>query len=290
VTDRFGITGGFRYTYEHKDFDADSRKADGSFDFSYRNHNLGLARWTWRTAAEYQLQESVMAYASVSTGFRSGGLNGNATSLADVTGGGFGPEDTRMYEVGVKSELFDRRLVINAAGYYGDYSNLQQAVTKTDGTVSNVSNNATVYGVELEVRALPIAGLELSATLGTMHSSIENSALLLTFPKFNYTLAGQYSVPLANVGLLSVGGSYAYTASFFSDTNNTPILKTPSHGLANAYVSLRPNDNWKFTLTGYNLTDKIYDIGGFYIAGGRLSAVKYPNLPRRFEFTAQYRF
>ena len=60
-----------------------------------------------------------MYYASFAQGYEAGGYN------ALSPGATYQPEKVKNYEVGVKSELFDRRLLVNASVYYYIYSNLQ---------------------------------------------------------------------------------------------------------------------------------------------------------------------
>ncbi|HZD51752.1 MAG TPA: hypothetical protein VE175_01785 [Woeseiaceae bacterium] len=43
-------------------------------------------------------------------------------------------------------------------------------------------------------------------------------------------------------------------------------------------------------MAGHNLTDEIYPIGGFFIAGGFISAVKCPSTPRHWSLSARYRY
>lgn len=291
VTDRLSLTAGARYTEEDKDFDVVSHLADGSFDFSFSDHSLSTQKWTWRAAADYKFEWPMMAYASAATGFRSGGLNGNATSLADVTAGAFGPEDTLMYEAGIKSDFMSGRLRLNAAYFYGEYDDLQQAVVRDDGTVSNTNNSAKVNGLEFEARVLPLSGLELSASVGTLNNKIDNSSRhLAVAPDLTWTVAALYSRPIGVLGTASVGASYSWSDSVFQDTQNSPVLQVPSHGNVDAHLSLvTPGDRWRFTLTGYNLTDKVYPLGGFFIANGFIAASEWPSLPRRWMFAVQYR-
>jgi iron complex outermembrane recepter protein len=292
VTDKLNATAGGRYTTEHKDFDVRSHLADGSFDFAYSNDHLVTDRWTWRAALDYQLRPAVMVYASAATGFRSGGLNGNATSLADVTGGAFQPEDTLMYETGIKSEFLEHRVRVNADYYYGDYDHLQEAVVEQNGAVSNLNNTAYVNGLELQAQVAPFAGMNLSANVGTLRDTIARSSTTLPdAPHLTWTFAATYSHQAGSLGVASGTVSFSHTGSSFEDASNTPILAVAAHDNLDANLSLStPDDHWQFTLAGYNLTDKVYPIGGFYIAGGFIAASEWPSLPRRWGFTVRYKY
>ena len=68
---------------------------------------------------DYKISKDVLAYASLSQGFKSGGFN--AFGLVPA----FKPETVDAYEAGVKTELFDRLLRFNADGFLYNYDNLQ---------------------------------------------------------------------------------------------------------------------------------------------------------------------
>jgi iron complex outermembrane receptor protein len=197
-----------------------------------------------------------------------------------------------MYEAGVKSDLLSHRLRLNAAYFYGEYDQLQLAVVRDDGTVGNTNNSAKVHGLELEATYLPVAGLELSATVGTLNNTIDNSSKELPVaPKLTWNAAAQYSHAVGPLGVASIGASYSWTDSLFPNEANTPILEVPSHGNIDANASLTTLDgHWRFTLAGNNLSNKVYPIGGFYIAGGAIAASEWPSLPRRWSFAAQYTY
>ena len=291
LTDALAWTAGGRYTTEQKTFDVISHLADGSFDFAFSDDHLSTDKWTWRTALNYQFDQPIMAYASAATGFRSGGLNGNAQSLADVVGGAFQPEDTLMYELGIKSEFLEHRLRINADYFYGKYDHLQEAVVLQDGTVTSANNTAHVNGLELGIEALPIAGLHLSANVGTLNDTVVGSTTKLPdAPHLTFNIAAMYSHPAGTFGVLSGGANFSHTGSSFEDAANTPILEVQAHDNLDAHLTLTTADeHWQYTLGGYNLTNRIYPIGGFYIAGGFLAASEWPSLPRRWSFSVQYK-
>ena len=291
LTDKLAVTAGARYTTEHKDFDVVSHLADGSLDFDFSDHNLSTGRTTWRGVVAYQLEPSVLLYTSAATGFRSGGLNGNALSLADVTGGAFQLEDTLMYEAGIKSEFLDHRLRINADYFYGDYHNLQEAVVEQNGSVSNENNTAYVNGLELEAELVPVTGLKLSANVGTLNDTIAGStAKLPDAPHLTWNFAAHYAHSIGIYGVMSGGVSWSHTDSSFEDAANTPIIEVGAHDNVDANVTLTtPGEHWQFNLAGLNLTDRVYPIGGFYIAGGFIAATEWPSLPRRWAFSVRYK-
>ncbi len=292
VTEKLSVTGGTRYTTEHKNFEANSTNPDGSFNFHYANNDLNTIRWTWRGDVNYQFDAPVLLYASIATGFRSGGLNGQATAAADITGGAVQPEDTRVFEIGEKSELWDHRVRLNVDYYFGRYDHLQDTIVLSNGAISTANNTASVDGLELEGRWLALPGLELSATLATLHDTIANSNAQLPYaPKLTDNLAASYSHGLGSAGTGTLAVSYNHTGSSFQDSQNTPVLLVHEHDNIDAHATFAtPDDHWRLTFAGQNLTNKIYSLGGFYIFNGLIASAEWPSLPRRWTFSAQYRY
>jgi hypothetical protein len=105
-------------------------------------------------------------------------------------------------------------LRVNADYYYGRYTHLQEAVVLQNGSVSNINNTAHVNGLEFEARLVPLAGVELSATVGTQHDTIQGTnAVLPDAPRLNWNLAASYSHDVGSLGTGSLGVSYSHTGS-----------------------------------------------------------------------------
>ncbi len=102
-------------------------------------------------------------YANAAKGFRSGGFN--AAGSPQPT---FEPEELWSYELGTRQGFFDNQLIVEAAVYYNDYTNIQ-AVIVVPGSVRPVttnSGNADGFGFDLSLTARPDPDLSISATLG----------------------------------------------------------------------------------------------------------------------------
>jgi len=102
---------------------------------------------TWLVRGEADLSDDVLAYASVSTGFKSGGLSDGGRRHR--------PEELTSYEVGAKTVLFDGALTLNGAAFYMDYKDLQVSAVERlpSGQQQLVTSNAaaaTIKGVEVE--------------------------------------------------------------------------------------------------------------------------------------------
>ncbi|MEP7314012.1 MAG: TonB-dependent receptor, partial [Pseudomonadota bacterium] len=194
VTDRLSVTGGVRQTSEDK-----------TFAFDHTNYltvavplAFGQSHFDWKLAADFKLTDSAMVYAMASTGFRSDGANPRPwapNQLLPVS-----MEEILAYEVGAKTDFFDRRLRVNASVFINDYdprvsSRFGQSCNPTGpdphpyipfGTAlcpagtqiagqppgngvfwfDYFSAPGKAKGAELEITAAPIANLTLNATAG----------------------------------------------------------------------------------------------------------------------------
>src|SRR3984893_9239453 len=167
VTDQLSATAGVRWTHEKKEYTYFSFFGSaGPYETSY-NHT------DFRGALQSRWTPSFQTYASVSTGFRGGGFNPRPFSPTQINS--FGPEKLTEFEVGAKSEWFDRRLRANVAGFYGLYRDYQLNSQVIDAAgnpytgIQNISGGANISGGELEIDATPIHALTVSLSAGYTH-------------------------------------------------------------------------------------------------------------------------
>ena len=185
ITDQFKLTAGIRYTDERKTFDIRDNRASclaNAAPIGCLNNNLSASNgvaiplnqrtklWTPRFAVNFKPNDDVLLFASATRGFKSGGWNARGTRRDTLLP--FDPEVVWNYEGGIKSEWLDRRLRVNVTGFFLDVSALQTPsafVNPTDGSVTFITQNFADYenkGLELEVTAVPVDGLNLYANVG----------------------------------------------------------------------------------------------------------------------------
>ena len=124
-------------------------------EFVYTPSNIvprTFSKLTYLARAEFDITPNIMAYAGVSTGFKSG--------IVNPTGPITGPETLTDYEGGLKMRLLDRRLTLNLSAYYYDYKGFQvsEIVVQRDAAGNPVGSTlqtvnakgATAYGFEAE--------------------------------------------------------------------------------------------------------------------------------------------
>jgi iron complex outermembrane recepter protein len=125
---------------------------------------------TWRLGADYQISDDSLLYASVSTGFRSGGFNSGQNSAALQPT--FKPEEVIAYEIGSKNRFFDNTLQLNAAAFFNSYDSLQEQrqvpVGNTTLSIIENSGKAESKGVEIETIWKPIQDLTIGFNLSVL--------------------------------------------------------------------------------------------------------------------------
>jgi iron complex outermembrane receptor protein len=285
-TDRFTGTLGLRYTIEHRRFAFEGVEDDfageplppgnpvAAADFTY----LGSKDWyslTPKYGVQYQFAEGLFGYASVSKGFRAGGFNNRAVSLASALP--YNEENVTTYETGLKSDWWDNRLRANLTVFYNDYQNLQQTATvispvnDTPVSVRTTAGSAHTEGFEFETVVEPLAGFQWTnnaSYLDTRYVSFLNAGgpgvnatgnQLPFSPRWTFYSQGAYALPLQIPGTVRVGADASYQTSYFSDVLNRPQNTIGSQVYTDAFVSYAvPGDHWTVSLTGHNLADRRY--------------------------------
>jgi len=114
---------------------------------------------------QYHFSSDVMAYASWAKGFKQGGWTTRLSAvLPSPTGARFNPEYSETYELGLKSEWLNHRLLTNAAVYYTNYNGIQLNIQQGISPVYTNAGNARIKGAELELQWLVGGGLQLNAS------------------------------------------------------------------------------------------------------------------------------
>lgn len=160
------VTLGLRYTEDEKETTLTNRFGATvqtfTDDDSWTKFNPSLT-------VDYRWNEQISTYAKVATGYRSGGYNVRASSESDFRKP-FDEEDIISYEIGWKSDLFNRSLRLNGAIFYLEYSDRQIAqFAAGSGGASTVIVNAgesNTTGLELEGIWQATQGLRVIASYG----------------------------------------------------------------------------------------------------------------------------
>lgn len=306
-SDQFSITLGGRYTDERKQFEGFQRDPNG---FLYklvlgkqlneiteadrialgfpdptdplRFYPTGLNKkkftdFSPRIGLEFKPSDDVMLYASFSRGYKTGGWT-TRLSNPETVAPDFDEETAKSWEGGIKSELFDRRVRVNVAGFYTEYNGIQ--LTQTNGISPTTKNagNAEIYGAEAEFQAVLTDAFLLTGSLGYVHDRyVEKLAgttagdRLPKTPRWKVNISPKYTLDLEAKGRLIAMVDYTYTSSLFNNTENTVELKRKPVNMVNAsLIYEEPGKSWSITIGGTNLANERYITTGQFQSGGGL--------------------
>ena len=271
---KVSIVGGLRYTQDSKSMDATIQ--DGLFvfpvtlaavsvdeDFSSISPKLGV---------DVQVNDDTMAYAYVAHGFKGGGFNGLAVGNPQILASPYDEETVWTLEGGIKTDLLENRLRLNAAVFYNQYDDIQMTAIIDIGSFSFAEQNvgkATVLGLEIEASARLSEGLRIFGNLGFMtdrygrldplsSAAQNNAADLPVTPAATGMVGFSYEQPISASGAdlkLQFGADFGYVGDHFGSVTNS-VLVDAFYQL-NAYVAIGTNDDrWQLRLAGKNVTDE----------------------------------
>jgi iron complex outermembrane receptor protein len=323
-TDMLKLTLGGRYTTETKRFDtaASSQVQSTGIDafgpvtplWTF-GESTRSAKASGRLALSYAAGERLNLYGSVASGFKSGGFNGGFLS-ADPTEaraqlGPVKPENVTAYELGLKSELFERRLQLNVAVFYNDYQDMQvfnqiPPVVPGGFNLQILTNapKAHTTGVDLQLLAKPTSELTATLNLGLLSTRIDRwdsnngTGSAVNFTGNRLPLAPRTSLQAVLDYRRAVGGGEwslqfdaSYRARQYFDVANDPLITQDAYWLANARTSYTFGDGrYEAALFVRNLFDKQYLVGGINLSNPFGLVQQVVGTPRAFGATFTYRF
>lgn len=315
ATDRLVLTAGLRYTDEDKSIEFRSRDDHRPnevviYDISTAELidggvpvKLHAGEFTPRLAASYALDADWSLHASATRGFKSGGWNGRGSASAPCFHTApcyqaFDPETLWTYETGVRAELPEHKLRLDATLFQTDVDDMQ-VVTGISGSggVTFLTRNAAdarFRGVEVEMGWQPLDGLDLHANLGLLdgeYTSLNEPSLLTTStepvqaPHTTGTVGALYRFQRGSLdGRFYVGGDASFADGHWTASLNSPAAaRASSQWLYQAQAGYdSDNDHWTANLSCSNCGDA--QVVTTWFLG------PYVNEPRRVDLRAGYRF
>jgi iron complex outermembrane recepter protein len=316
LTPSINFTAGLRYTSERTKLTLGNRNAavcdvQGvpltgaacTADFYNSFHNV-----SYTGGLDWQAFEDILLYAKTSRGFRAGGTNQRSNPALP-----YAPETVTDYEIGAKSEWFERRLRINLAIYHSDYKDIQRTISviESGSLITAVQNaaSATIDGTELEITARPVRAVTVSAFTAYTEPkyktynglSAAGTPIDLSgnrFPnvsRWQSGLSGTYTLEDRLGSLdMTVDSSFRSSVDFVPDNHdaNSAFSTTQgSYGLLNARVSQEIRD-WNATISvwGKNITDRHYIAGANDFSTQLGYAYTIPGRPATYGVEIRKRF
>lgn len=290
ITKEWKVGGGLRWTQEEKSINLRGiRSTAGAANFvtpanwwSPASVGNALTQFATQNASrswndlsydlftEYDLADNQRVYARHSKGFRSGNFQGSVSpTLAPNT---VNPETLKAYEIGYKSELLAKRLILNTAAFYYDYRDPQVLINQANPlpTILTNARKGTVKGVEIEATALVTRQLTLQGAVGLLNTEyeglvqngIDRSGNEFTrSPHVSLELGAEYRIPLANGSQIKLGTDWHYKSKFYFNALNqtTPVLQQSAYWVGNLRASYTLSDKkTEFFLAVRNIADDDY--------------------------------
>lgn len=269
------------------------------------------ARFTPRLGLEYQYDNDTMFYASYSQGFKSGTFNPRAATNENAAD----PEIVDSYELGMKKD-WNSALRTNITLFSLEHKDRQYIVVvpdPNDPTVlgQNLGNAAKsdVTGLEAEITYVATSNLSFDFSLGILDAEVEQDPNITTpllglssTPDNTYALSANYLMD-TDLGTFIFNAGYYYRDDYLIFEDND-VLQQKGYGMFNASIAWESQDgNWYGNLTGKNLTDEEYLLGGYVFVGGvnddgsfqpgfggDTTVAGYYGDPRTIHLTVGYRF
>jgi len=262
ITDRLTGTVGLRYSSDEKSFDYQSEAEGGLIVLLTSNQKKTFSAWSGRLGLRYELTDDANVYATYNRGYKSGGFFGGlATTPEELEP--YDNEQLDAYEIGLKTQLFDRRVRLNLSAFYYDYQDQQVfAQTVRNGLTVLVLDNAAsseVYGAEVEVSARVTQNLRIDAGLSLLKAEygefLSNDGdndptndkdytgnRLPQSPEMTFNIAATYSYPLASGAQLSGTVDAAYSSKIYFDNSNAERLSQDAVWIAGVQGSWKSPD------------------------------------------------
>lgn len=273
-----------------------------SFASSGVNH---ASKWSGKLGLQYDLTQDVMAYATYSRGYKGPAFNVfyNMTSLNTAP---LPPETNDAWEVGVKSELFGRRLVLDLDAYAENIRNFQanSFIVVNGAVTTNLTDYGVVRSEGIEANAIWRATSDLTLSGGYIYddayiaatncpAGISAAQLVacrapvgrpLPFaPRDKGNVTGSWRVPVADSlpFKLRAETTYSYQTWTNYDIAQTPLARQPAYGIWNANITASTKDDrYELSFIARNMLNQYYTTfitpAGNGVAAGSYTRLQVP--------------
>ncbi len=361
ATDALSVTAGFRFTKDSKDYTYFRYNLDGrtinpfvdgvgaAYGAGYngpdtlnrfgpagttdivtsltgRTASFRGSRWDYRLTVDYRFSPEVLAYATTGTGYKAGGVGPRPFNAAQARQ--FNEEEVTSYELGVKTDLFDRMLRFNVAGFYNKLKNAQLTLLSCPQyggpgpcALPQNAGDATIKGVEFEAFLKPVEGLTFDAAAsyikykydcvdaqvvnapGIAAGTCSKDAAVISrlndpAQGWQWNLGAQYEADLGSSGSLTpridVNHQNRLPGNVLRPAPNSVASiygQVPGYTLANARLTWKNEDkDLDISLEVTNLFDRYYFPSKFDLSGLAGSVLGNPGRPREWALTVKKKF
>ena len=273
---------------------------------------------------QHNFAEDIMAYASVSRGFKGAAYDLPAAAdpqPIDLSSRSVAPEKSTNYEIGLRTQFFDRQLTLNLTGFYTTFSNYQATTYDAALAIFRLQNVGSLFtrGVELEFGWHPTDAFRLNGGVtfaDARYDSFKTGQCQFTFfnaglctevspgnliidlsgkqlfgaPKWSFVVDARYDIKTApgpfNYFVLA---NYAYRSNALGDPSVDPVNALKARGLLDARIGIVTRDGrFELSAFGKNITNETYFQARFFmplfggLAAGNDANAAFHGLQRRY--------
>jgi iron complex outermembrane recepter protein len=279
ITEQLKITAGLRYDYEKREATfngfGDAVFSGGVFAQFVPDTTVSgtYSAFSPKLALSYTLNQNANIYLTYARGFRAGGVN--AQKVPVNVSQTFAPEYSNNYEAGYKTSLANNKLSIGAAAFLIQWQDLQffNLVAPFTYARENVGD-AQSAGIELEVAAIPVKGLQLDGSFGLNRTEYKDFDLkrvnfltgaeiitaiggntLSNAPSHTLFLGVQYEHSITKEFKILLRGEIRNIGSYYTDIQNQ--IEQENYTLINSRIGIS-YDKYSLFFWGQNLNNERY--------------------------------
>ena len=277
LNDKLSLTVGGRYSEDEKDFTLAGETNQPGLPVVVLPYSFSdKEKWDSfdpKVSVSYQMADDLLIYASYNEGYKAGGVQFTAINqtLAEAV---FDPEELAAFELGLKSDLLENTLRLNASVFYYDYEGLQVQrvdVALSGGIPAAVTQNAAeseVTGLEFDLTWLPTESLEVRLAyayldaeykdfIGTGGQDFSGNPLPVS-PENTVLLSMEYNTMLAGDWGLVVGTDWTWVDDYnFDVTDDDPFAQQEAYTVGGARLALvSPSESVTISAFVQNMTDE----------------------------------
>jgi iron complex outermembrane receptor protein len=194
-----------------------------SFSYSSSERSRGF---TPKASIAWNATPDIMVYALADKGFRFGGPNVNPPSTTNPFPPSYAPDSLWNYELGTRTDWFDRRLQLDATTFYIDWSNIQVRLGTPSGLAYGTNlGKAANYGLESSALWRPILVLSFQSSLTYLNATLKQ-------PFYSGAIVEPAGAVLPGASKWNISGSVSYQLLSLS--------LQPSILLADRFISSAP--------------------------------------------------
>ncbi len=286
ISDTLRATAGVRYTRDRKTEDGFSIVELPTIGVSLTAPDIAqrtFSNVSWRAALDADVSPRSLVYASVSTGYKAGGLNEGLNSP------GYGPEKLLAFALGSKNRFLDGHVQLNAEVFYWHYRDKQIATVASvppPGNLGYVGSNiprSKIYGADVDGLVLLSRNDQLDFSVEFLRSRtgafsvpstgaafLNSGEPVLRTPRWNIAAGLTHDFPLADGGSVKASIRTNYRSRQLLDVYEAPTDFAPATMTSDVYVSYTaPRGRWHVDAFVRNLENEAIIVGVYrpYIPG-----------------------